>query len=280
MSTSFETDSQKSPETLEQEINAKRASISNIVDSLESRFTPGQLFDQALSYTKGNGGEFFQNLGTTLKNNPVPTALTGLGLAWLAINQNKPFNPGAARSGPGLGDKLSEMVGQVSGAVSKLGDRVHDATDTAVTKGQNLKAKAVDLTHRTADSLDSTAGQVGETAHITSQKLTDQATQLKGQFDNLLKEQPLVMAAIGIALGAVLGAALPSTHKEDELMGDARDNLVAKAKTTGEEAYATARDTVKDSMEKSAEPDDDPSVKSPTAAQSATDLSAGLGIRP
>jgi ElaB/YqjD/DUF883 family membrane-anchored ribosome-binding protein len=280
MSTSFETESQKSPETLEQEINAKRASISNIVDSLESRFTPGQLFDQALSYTKGNGGEFFQNLGTTLKNNPVPTALTGLGLAWLAINQNKPFNPGAARTGRGLGDKLSEVVGQVSGAVSNLGDRLHDATDTAMNKGQNLKDKAVELTHRTTDSLDSSAGQVGETAHTASQQLTDQATQLKGQFDNLLKEQPLVLAAIGIALGAVLGAALPSTRKEDELMGDARDNLVAKAKSTGGAVYATARDTVKDPKERSVESDEEPSPESPSAAQSATDLSAGPGIRP
>lgn len=36
MSTSFEAESHKSPETLEQEIDAKRASISHLVDSLNT----------------------------------------------------------------------------------------------------------------------------------------------------------------------------------------------------------------------------------------------------
>lgn len=253
MSTSIETESQKTPEVLEQEINAKRASISNIVDSLESRFTPGQLFDQALAYTKGNGGEFFQNLGTTLKNNPVPTALTGLGLAWLAINQNKPFQPGVARSGPGLGDKIGEMVGQVTGAVSHAGDRLHDATDSLLSKGQDLKDQAAGLTHRTGDSM--SAG-----AQDAKYKLTDQTNQIKGQFDALLKDQPLVLAAIGIALGAALGAALPSTQKEDELMGATRDQALAKAKATGEELYSTATETIKGAMEQTHEEEEAPAL--------------------
>ena len=283
MSTSIETESQKSPEALEQEINAKRASISNIVDSLESRFTPGQLFDQALAYTKGNGGEFFQNLGTTIKNNPVPTALAGLGLAWLAINQNKPFNPGTARSGPGLADTISGMVGQVAGAVSHAGERLHGATDTALAKGQQLKDGAGDLSHRASASVSATAGELNENVHNATHKLADQATQIKGQLDTLLKEQPLVMAAIGIALGAAIGAALPSTQKEDELMGDASDNAVAKARSTGEELYSAARETAKDSLDKTASDTSDSAVapaKTPVAPQSPADLSAGLGIRP
>jgi hypothetical protein len=283
MSTSIETESQKSPEALEQEINAKRASISNIVDSLESRFTPGQLFDQALAYTKGNGGEFFQNLGTTIKNNPVPTALTGLGLAWLAINQNKPFNPGTARSGPGLADTISGMVGQVAGAVSHAGERLHGATDTALAKGQQLKKGAGDLSHGASASVSATAGELNENVHNATHQLADQATHLKGQLDTLLKEQPLVMAAIGIALGAAIGAALPSTQKEDELMGDASDNAMAKAKSTGEELYSAARETVKDSLDKTASDTSDSAVapaKTPVAPQSPADLSAGLGIRP
>lgn len=280
MSTSIETESQKSPEMLEQEINAKRASINNIVDSLESKFTPGQLFDQALAYTKGNGGEFFENLGTTIKNNPLPTALTGLGLAWLAINQNKPFNPGATRTGSGLGDKISEVIGQVTGAVSQAGNKLHGASEAALAKGQDLKGKAANLTQRTGDSIDSTANNVSDGAQQAAHMLGDQAAQLKGQFDTLLKEQPLVLAAVGIALGAAIGAAFPSTSKEDELMGEARDRAFAKARSAGEEVYSTAREAVQESEHEPAEDGEQATLKTAPPPEPATDLSAGLGIRP
>ena len=100
MTTPFETDAQKDPQLLEQEITAKREHISALVDALEQRLSPGQMLDRVLAYSKGHGGEFFQNLGTTLKNNPVPATLTVLGLAWLGLNQNRPFNPGPAHDSP------------------------------------------------------------------------------------------------------------------------------------------------------------------------------------
>ena len=257
MSTSFESESHKSPETLEREIDAKRASISNIVDSLESRFTPGQLFDQALAYTKGNGGEFFQNLGTTLKNNPVPTVLTGLGLAWLAMNQNKPFNPGTPSTGLGLGEKLSGAVDQVSSVLSHTQQRLHTAADKAMAKGTSIKEKATQLSHRAGDSVDSTSGAIGNNAHAVADQVSGQAGQLKAKFDHALKEQPLVLAALGIALGAVLGASLPTTRKEDELMGEASNNALSKVKAKGEEAYAVAKHSVEDAMKSNVDTESD-----------------------
>lgn len=280
MSSSLNSDLDKSPEDLEREIDAKRASISNLVDSLESRFTPGQLFDQALSYTKGNGGEFFQNLGTTLKNNPVPTVLTGVGLAWLAMNQNKPFQPGSTSSGSGFGGKVSQVVDQVSQAFSGAGDRLHGAADTARDHGQSLRSKAGDLSDRATDSLDATASQLTDKAHDVGQRVQEQASEVKGQFEQLLKEQPLVLAAIGIALGAALGAALPSTRKEDELMGQTRDDLADTLKSKGQEAYAVAKDTVKQATEKAPEPSAAPSPVTPAMASEGTDLSSGLGMKP
>jgi len=280
MSSSLNSDLDKSPEDLEREIDAKRASISNLVDSLESRFTPGQLFDQALSYTKGNGGEFFQNLGTTLKNNPVPTVLTGVGLAWLAMNQNKPFQPGSTSSGSALGGKVSQVVDQVSQAFSGAGDRLHGAADTARDHGQSLRSKAGDLSDRATDSLDATASQLTDKAHDVGQRVQEQASEVKGQFEQLLKEQPLVLAAIGIALGAALGAALPSTRKEDELMGQTRDDLADTLKSKGQEAYAVAKDTVKQATDKAPEPSAAPSPVTPAMASQSTDLSSGLGMKP
>lgn len=281
MSTSFDNESEKSPETLEQEINAKRESISHIVDSLESRLTPGQLFDQALAYTKGNGGEFFGNLGTTLKNNPVPTALTALGLAWLALNQNRPFNPGPVSYGPGLGDKLHDAVDTVKGALSSAGDRLHSATDSAKAKAYDLKDKATglkdkasDMSHDTGDSLNASADSLRRSAHDVSHQVQQGVDVAKSQFDTLLREQPLVIAAIGIALGAAIGAALPSTRKEDELMGAASDQVTGTLKAKGEQVYAEAKDTVKQKIGSDQEP---PKSGTGTSSGSGTGTSSGTG---
>jgi ElaB/YqjD/DUF883 family membrane-anchored ribosome-binding protein len=286
MSSSFETDSHKSPETLEREIDAKRASISGLVDSLENRFTPGQLFDQALSYTKGNGGQFFENLGTTLKNNPVPTVLTGLGLAWLAMNQNKPFyaGPPSSGTGHGLGESLSNVADKVRGAAFAVGDTLHSATETVAGKAGHIKQRATSLSQGTSDHLGSTTESLRHSAHDARDQLHTQTAQLKGQFNSALKDQPLVIAAIGIALGAVLGAAIPSSRKEDQLMGSTSDKLTSSVKSKGQEALSAAKETVREHAAdlgagQSAGGNPSSQPKSIQPGKPETDLSAGLGTR-
>ena len=53
---------------------------------------------------------------------------------------------------------------------------------------------------------------------------------LQGSLQYMLQEQPLALAAIGIALGAAIGAALPSTERENQLLGQTSDKMAAKAK--------------------------------------------------
>ncbi|MFJ4156641.1 DUF3618 domain-containing protein [Pseudomonas sp. NPDC089752] len=255
MTTSFEHEAQKDPDLLEQEINAKREHISDLVDALEQRLSPGQMVDRVLAYAKGNGGEFFQNLGTTLKNNPVPATLTVLGLAWLGLNQNRPFNAGPAHTGPGLGEKLGEAVDTVKSAVAHAGEAMHGA-------GHKVRMKAHDVRDR--------ASELGSGARDSAHTVADQTTALKGQFDHLLHEQPLVMAALGIALGAALGAALPSTRKEDQLMGASSDRLTDLAKAKGREVKAS----VEQSLDQQGDKTSDQKVGKPEGS----DLSAGLGF--
>ncbi|MCO6763492.1 hypothetical protein KQH43_30835, partial [Streptomyces sp. EL5] len=64
-----------------------------------------------------------------------------------------------------------------------------------------------------------TGERLSDTAAQAKDTLTDQAQQLKGTFDTLLREQPLVVGALGIALGALLGASLPRTETEDRALG-------------------------------------------------------------
>ncbi|MEH3022065.1 MAG: DUF3618 domain-containing protein [Pseudomonas oryzihabitans] len=221
-------ESRKNPDELEREIDQKRERIEDLVGALESRLSPGQLFDQALSYTKGHSGEFAHNLGNTLKANPVPAVLTSVGLLWLALGQNR--TPAPATTGTPLKDQLSGALDSVANSAGQTRDSLnrgrHDARDKVTGLGESVAAKA----SQTGERLSDTAAHAKDT-------LADQAQQLKGTFETLLREQPLVVGALGIALGALLGASLPRTETEDRALGKHSDKLTAKAKQAASSGY-------------------------------------------
>ncbi|MGZ8995161.1 MAG: DUF3618 domain-containing protein [Rhodospirillales bacterium] len=74
-----------SPDEIEQDIAGTRAHIDRTLDVLTARLSPSGLLDQALRTARDTGGEFTLNLGRTIRENPVPSALVGLGLGWLIL---------------------------------------------------------------------------------------------------------------------------------------------------------------------------------------------------
>jgi hypothetical protein len=74
-----------SPDEIEQDIAKTRAHIDRTLDVLTARLSPGALVDQALQTARDTGGEFTLNLGRTIRENPVPAALVGIGVGWLML---------------------------------------------------------------------------------------------------------------------------------------------------------------------------------------------------
>jgi hypothetical protein len=72
---------------------------------------------------------------------------------------------------------------------------------------------------------------------------------------------------------------IPTTRKEDELLGETSDNVAATVKSKGEEAYGAVKEMANRDEGK---PEQNPaSTRSdvPEHDQQPTDLSAGLGTR-
>jgi len=56
-----------------------------------------------------------------------------------------------------------------------------------------------------------------------------------------IEERPLLFAGLAVAIGALLGAVIPSTEYEDSVVGELRDRAVERAKQMGERQYQTLR---------------------------------------
>lgn len=78
---------QRAPEEIAHDIERTRAEMSSTIDAIQSKMTPGQLMDQAFAYARDSlPADFGANLGNAVRQNPVPVALVGIGLAWLMMS--------------------------------------------------------------------------------------------------------------------------------------------------------------------------------------------------
>lgn len=72
--------------------------------------------------------------------------------------------------------------------------------------------------------------------HDAGNRLNRSTQVFRQQFNQVLIEQPLVVAAAGLALGARIGAALPATSTEKRYMRRTSSVLVDKVKKQAEES--------------------------------------------
>lgn len=94
---------------------------------------------------QSNGSTFFTNLGTSVRNNPVPAVLTSVGLLWLMISQNRPPVPQPTyRSGPDQ-DKAGEWADGLADGIDSARAHLHSTTDSLKDGYQSLKGKASHL---------------------------------------------------------------------------------------------------------------------------------------
>lgn len=187
---------------------------------------------------------FIHELGDAVRRNPVSTALIGMGVLWLF-------------TGARTGERVSRL------AHSAGFDRVPDVASDLVDAG---RARIHDVQDRISDGLSdvgakasSVVGAVRETGAAAldrvsgvSRELPERGTELFGaaraQVSELFEEQPLLLGALGLAIGAGIAASLPATTVEAELFGETSDDFKNQAREfvshANERVGAAARDAV------------------------------------
>ncbi len=241
------TDDHKSPDALEREVDEARQRMSQTVDSLGTRLSPGELVDQFIGTAREHGGELTRNFGGQVKQNPIPALLTTVGIAWLMAGSKNDDSSDAsyAHTDGAYGDSaLSTRDGSSSNG-SSIGQTVKDTLEAGKDKLAAGKDKLVDGKDNAADRIGSAKSSVSGQASIASEKAKVQASELQRQMQQFMEEQPLVAGTIGLALGAALGALVPPSAAEDRMVGQASDKATERAKEVAAEKYEQGRETAK-----------------------------------
>ena len=205
------------------EIDRTRHEMDYTLGAIERRLTPGQLVDQGIDYLRQSGAnEFVQNLAGQVKYNPLPVSLVGIGIAWLMAADKR--QPGYGSTSDYGSTSYAERAGQMK---DKVAEGTRAMRERASAAGQAAKERISAL---------------GSSAR-------DQVDRAKSGMDYMMREQPLALAAVGVAIGAVLAAMAPRTRQEDELMGDTSDRLKEQVKQTGQEKLEQAKEVGKEKLE-------------------------------
>ena len=263
---------------LEREAEAARARLSDTADQIRARMSPGQLMDEVLNqFRGGDGSQMLANLRGQARDNPMALALVGSGLAWLMMGSGG----GDAKRGPKLGPKAASYPATGTGFGGlPAGGCVPGSMRTAITASDTASepgsGSVAGMAQGASDALglrpDPRSGRgsraAGDRAHRLAGDLrsagsdalggvrasaTGAGYQARDTFFDILDREPLVIGAIGLAVGAAIGAFLPATEAERQHLGPAGEALkqkadalvdrgIAKAKEAAAEVYETARD--------------------------------------
>jgi hypothetical protein len=261
-------------------IEQTRSDMTETIDELQERLSPSYLKDQVKEQvveqyrqardsvreaTIGKVEDMVERVSDTMYEtrrsmvetvtaNPIPSALVGIGLAWLWMNRRdsrasgfrsgddyrRPRRDGdmsrryassgqsrfTGSSGDESWDRYTESTRNLT---SRAGDAVSDVAGRVQETASTLAGKAKDKVSGAMDQAQQTAGYVvGQAQH--------QARHAEQRFNEAMQDNPLAIGAIALALGTAIGLAAPQTRKENEWMGEARDTLMDKAQSVASDA--------------------------------------------
>ena len=239
---------------LQQEANVARAGLSSALDELKQSVTTTAITNGAMTFAKEGSNAVARAAVDRAMASPVAAMMIGAGILMLMIGDKKVgsavgslVDQGKSKVKQAAGsvaDIASSAASAASDKVSGLTDRLSSKADEATGQAKDMLAQGEDMLadgqHRAKDLL-AKGQEQGQQVLNQAQQLIEQG---RGKFEQFAQEQPILVAALGVAFGAALGATLPLTKAEQQYLGDPAKKAVGKA---GELAHQAA-DTVADKL--------------------------------
>ncbi|MDP9348751.1 MAG: DUF3618 domain-containing protein [Gemmatimonadota bacterium] len=245
------------------DIRETRERMGHTLEDLSERLNPDRLKEQVKHSVReatigraehmarsavGRVDETRHSIMDTIRDNPLPAAMVGIGLGWLFWNGRRDDSYSGAdyryRPARGWDDRYAGGVygepyyGQdlyeEPGTMERARDRVSDLGESARGRADELTGRAQEVAVDVADRVRGTASDVADRTRSAAGSLARETRyrthRLEDRFQDTLYESPLVLGAAAVALGLVAGLGAPTTRREVELMGGARDRLVNQAR--------------------------------------------------
>ncbi len=149
----------------------------------------------------------------------------------------------AQQRASGLADDARHVASDAAQQVSDVAQSVQARAADAVEGVQHAAGDAVQgVQHAAGDAVQGVESWGGEARYFVERVPT--------RLEQLIEENPLMVGAAALAIGAAIGAGLPLTGRENELFGPRRDELMHRAQDSAGQALHQAQVTAHQVVEK------------------------------
>ena len=144
-------------------------------------------------------------------------------------------------------DRIRTEIEQTRAEMSETVDALGYKTD--------VKARAKDSIQDKKESVMGVASSAKERLVGAGQSVgdatpdTEQVKQQARRAKSVAQENPLGLAVGAVAVGFLAGMLIPSTRVEDEKLGEMSDDVIERAKQTGQEALERGKQVAQDAAE-------------------------------
>jgi len=244
-----------------------RAHLASTLEQLRDNLKPANVMEEVVSNARIGASAVADNLVAFTKAYPLPTVLFGAGAALVlgvtskglgrssksgvtaeglprALAQRNPVRIPAApgRTRMPRSSASSGLAGAASAVKESLRGLVSDRTSKLSDGGGGLKQQA-------PKTYDLTSSNARDTMNNASRYIPHNSSDAKSKLSNVLQDQPLVLGAFGLAIGAAIGAAIPITRTEDDWMGSTAHSVRQAAQNVARQEVDELRTVADDTLE-------------------------------
>lgn len=158
-------------------------------------------------------------------------------------------NQSYADSSPGIGERVGEMAGnvkdQAQSVVSNVVDQAQNVAGNVVDQAQNVAGNVKDQAQSLASGVREQAHEVREQVEYYGEQAMERVEYAGDWVERQMRENPLAIGALVLAVGAAMGMSMPTTPVERRVLGPVRDNLVDKVQDAAQGTIEKVQDVAK-----------------------------------
>src|SRR4051794_32598242 len=224
-------------------VDELRTQVADTASHIKDAVAPSTIKRQVSEYARESRENMVQNLQRRARENPLQAVAIGAGLAYPVWNLMRAIPAPLLLIGPGLAlsrstavrDATNQTIAQVREGVSEASDMarttMHDGRDAAGSMLDRATDALSSAKVRVAGAVSSSLSQTAEAATASAEKassalsaagesVSGMATKTKDVLVDTYEQNPLLIAGIGLAVGALIASPLPTTTAENRIFGD------------------------------------------------------------
>lgn len=247
---------------LQREAALQRESLSSTLGQLRDGMTKQALSAELVGVLRDSSLSVVKSLAESARGNPGAALLIGAGLTMLltrttsadvVTTASSAFKAATAAGG----NAIDAAATSAKDAAARAGEKASTLTDKVMGAVNDTAASVRDKAGGALDSLSEEAASKGKDAQSLLEQGKDQARHLNDEATKLatdtrmamtrmLEDQPILVAAIGTAIGALFGAALPLSQTERDVLGKVGSDAIG----TGREVLEKAKEVATEELAK------------------------------